>query len=181
MSEEQQAEPNNDALHGEIERLREKNAELLNEVKRYKTRATEAEGALDTARNELTTIKLHQPVEDMLRDMFVVSPRLARLELEEHYQFALGEDGKVQVTDKQGQPLSLLPDATSDDPNPKARPAAFNAEDMRQAFVQAGKFDKILVGSRATGGGASGANRSSGAPAKTNEPAQNPAPAFGLR
>lgn len=164
-------------LNEEIERLRQKNAELLNESKKAKARTSELESALQAANGKLMDLELNKPVEAMLKDLFIVSPRLARMELEEHYQFVLGEDGKIQMQDKQGKPVEVQLDNEE-----TIRPAQFTPKDIESALVKSGKFNSILIGSRASGGGASGVKSGSGYTPKS-APATEPKPAspFGLR
>mgnify|MGYP006432063917 CR=1 FL=1 len=155
-----------------------KRDELLGEVKKLKARVAELEAERDTAKaradtaeGDLHRVKLDEPVESVLGDLFTIKLRHALPEVKDHFDFALGEDGAVHFTDKEGQPVTLVEDG---------REAGFNADDIRKALTEHGGFDEIL---RAPGAGGGGKPPNSGGQGVSSAP-QEPkrvAPSFGLR
>ena len=162
----------------DIQGLIAKRDELLGEVKKLKAKVAELEAErdtanarADTAEGDLRRVRLDDPVEAMLGDLFTIKLRHALPEVRDHFDFTLGEDGAVRFTDKEGQPVTLVQDQ---------REAGFTADDIRKALIEHGGFDEIL---RAPGVGGGGKPPNSGGQGVQSAP-QKPekvAPAFGLR
>jgi len=165
----------------ELDRLRQKNAELLAELKRVKAKSNENADELESLRQQVRELRLDKPLEAMLEDLFLVSPRLARGELAEHYQFDLDETGAIVMLDTEGERVMLEEPAKDQYSRPTKRPLEFNREDLSKV-LGSGKWDHILRGSRATGGGASG-SRSGGIETTKPEKVETPSPraGFGLK
>ena len=141
-------------LQQEIDRLRDKNAELLNEVKTYKAKTTESATELEKLRLEVRGFKLNGPVESVIEDLFVISPGIAMKEIEADFKFDLDEAGQVTFRDGEGNPV-LIGDGDN------KREAAFTKDDVKAALWATSKWDKILRANWATGGGAQGGERPS--------------------
>ncbi|MBE0414912.1 hypothetical protein, partial [Yoonia sp.] len=93
-------------------KLTAKRDELLGEVKaeRAKRRAIEAErdewkAKAEEAAQKLRAELIDKPVADLLGDMFLVPFRHVKPEIADHYDFTLGDDGAIQVTNKDGEPV----------------------------------------------------------------------------
>jgi hypothetical protein len=93
----------------DVEGLLRKNAELLGEVKTLKARVAELEGTTREAQTSaeasaarLRALMLDEPLERDLAASFVIPWRVTRPLLEEHFDFALGDDGRPVVTRKNG-------------------------------------------------------------------------------
>lgn len=165
----------------EIEALRAHNTELLADLKKAKAGTKDAQAQVealtaerDEARAQAKAVTLDAPVMQMA-ERVSVSPDLFLTAFGRHYQFT--HDGEaVAIHDKDGNPATLKNDKG------EARPATFTEEDVRALCDVADKatFDHLIVGSRATGGGAMGSRGGNPAPAKP-APTPKPAPmAFGL-
>ncbi|PBS11934.1 hypothetical protein CMZ82_12415 [Lysobacteraceae bacterium NML93-0792] len=192
-----------EALHNEIERLRAKNAELLGELKAAKATATEAQEAaaatgaeLEATRAEVRSLRLDAPVASLLGDVAIDADLFGQV-FARHYRFELDADGRVAILDAEGKPAMVAdsaplhtggnartqkPDAQQAQAKP--RPAMFTAADVRklaESSPDAEAFARLLVGSRASGGGAIGV-RGATATAATAKPDATPAASpYGLR
>ena len=171
----------NAQLTAEIDRLRLKNAELLDELKRTKTKSTAESEEVQALRAEVRGLRLEKPLDEMLAELFVISPRLARMELEQHYEFELDEAGEIVMLDKQGQPVTVTEPAKDRYSDPISRPVGFNSEDLRKHLIQRGDLDTILRGSRASGGGASTSRHTEYRAPEEPKPTHTPKTGFGLR
>ncbi|CEG53044.1 hypothetical protein LGR51_01035 [Pseudomonas sp. NP21570] len=175
-------QPNHEELTAELDRLRQKNAELLDELKRAKAKSNDSSGELETLRAEVRSLRLDKPLDAMLADLFVVSPRLARAELEEDFSFELDEAGDIVVLNKEGERVTVEDPPEQGHIRGKQRPIGFNRDDLRKVLAETGKWDRILIGTRATGGGASAqpyrGQTTTAAPAGEPQPAKA---GFGLR
>ncbi len=192
-----------EALQSEIERLRAKNAELLGELKAAKASATDAQTAAETvtaerdaARAEVRALRLDEPVNGLLRDVAVDADLFAQV-FGRHYRFDLDDQNRIAIFDQDGNPATVVDmpptvsggNARSQRPNTQQtagtrRPATFTADDVRklaEASPDAESFGRLLAGSRASGGGASGM-RGGVAPVVTAKPDTSAAPQpFGIR
>jgi FtsZ-binding cell division protein ZapB len=177
-------------LQAENDALREKNKELLGEVKKERQKARDLESQaggeseeLEALRDEVRELKLHKPVRELLSKILVV-PKYAMQEVLEEYKFDLDDDGTVVMQHADGTPVMRTPDKepmTAD--GPKSVPVNFDADEVSQYLASTGKFDHILMGSKASGGGAPGGR--GGGPSRETIPSDDkpdkPKPAFGLR
>lgn len=165
----------------DVQKLLAKRDELLGEVKKLKGRVADLEGErdaaqerADTAEADLRRVRLDDPVEHMLGDLFTIKLRHALPEVKDHFDFALGDDGAVKFTTKDGEPVKITEGG-------KEREAGFNAKDIGAALSEHGGFDEIL---RAPGVGGSGkppsssSVRSGGGEGKKSDSVAQP---FGLR
>lgn len=192
-----------EALQSEIERLRAKNAELLGELKAAKASATEAQEAaaatgaeLDVTRAEVRSLRLDAPVASLLGDVAIDADLFAQV-FGRHYRFDLDDQNRVAIFDQDGNPATVVDtppmvsggNARSQRPNTQQaagtpRPATFTAADVRklaESSPDAEAFGRLLVGSRASGGGAIGV-RGGNATASTAKPDATPAASpYGLR
>lgn len=104
-----------------------------------------------------------------------LDPDLFALKWAGEYQFAQGADG-IEIHDTEGNPAMVMGD---DD---KPREATFTEADIKalcQASPHKDSYNRILVGTRASGGGASGPG--CGGATKPDKPAAKVAPLhFGL-
>jgi hypothetical protein len=177
--------PNTDDPAAEVERLRGKNRELLGELKaaraelqRVTARASQQEAALRRYEVDL-------PTERLVSEIAVPGcERLWRLGFEQSFKFVHDGD-RLVVRTLEGEP-AMLPALANTRGRERAREAQATAEDL-WALVDTpelrGTFAPITVGSKATGGGASG---SQGGPpvaptTKPNEPPLPAPPTLGLR
>lgn len=179
-----------DTTAAELDALRTHNAELLADLRKAKEAAKDAQAALqaaEAARDDVHAryhrVALREPVE-RLTDYETVEGGGAffRELFAKHYQFALDADDRVVIHDLDGNP------ATVPDKDGKTdRPAAFTRDDIVALCAKTpatAMFDRVLIGSRASGGGAGGARGSAGT---SSRPPSKPAstsqqsPDFGLR
>ena len=98
----------------DVDGLLRKNAELLSEVKAMKAKVTEVEGERDNALGEAVAAKevarqvsIERPLEAALGSAFVAPWRVVRPLLDEHFDFALGDDGIAAIADKTGGELAF--------------------------------------------------------------------------
>lgn len=150
----------------DVDGLLRKNAELLAEVKGLKARIAALEGERDTAKAEADTAQatmrqtlLDDPLERELGGAFTLPWRHMRPLVEEHFSFALGDDGKPVATPAAGgDPIAL--------------------EDVRGAFAA---IPDLAVALRPAKGGGStgGAGRHVLEPVKASR--EKVASPFGLR
>jgi hypothetical protein len=94
-----------DKTEHDIGALLRKNAELLGELKAARARVAELEAERDSARadaqaahEKMLRVQLEEPLEQALGQAFVAPWRIMRPLLSEHFDFALGEDGKPAIT-----------------------------------------------------------------------------------
>jgi cell division septum initiation protein DivIVA len=97
----------------DVDGLLRKNAELLGEVKELKAKLAEVEGERDTANADAAAAKeaarqvsLEKPLESDLGGAFVAPWRVVRPLLDEHFDFAVGDDGSPSITDKKGRAVA---------------------------------------------------------------------------
>ena len=93
-----------DKTEHDVDGLLRKNAELLGQVKTLKARVTELEAERDTAQanaqaatDTMQRVQLLEPVEQALGGAFVAPWRVMKPLLDEHFDFALGDDGKPEI------------------------------------------------------------------------------------
>ena len=165
----------------DVQGLIAKRDELLGEVKKLKARVADlegerdaAQGRADTAEADLRRVRLDEPVEQIMGDLFVVKLRHAMPEVKDHFDFALGDDGAVRFTTKEGEPVKITEGG-------KEREAAFTAGDIRKALAEHGGFDEILRAEGVGGSGKPPGSASSGVSSAPVQKGEKVAPAFGLR
>lgn len=156
----------NEELSAEVERLRQKNTELLGELKQSRSRVKELEEhfesegkELEAIKAELLNLKLNHPVADLLEGV-LAGGKYAAMELAEHYKFELNAEGKIELRDLEGNPATLTERV---DGKEVTRPVRFEEQDVWRYLGGTGKFDHILRSSGATGGGAPNNNQVGGA------------------
>ncbi len=84
----------------ELEALRSKNRELLDELKKARAKSAEQEKLqeqLQTAQAELMELKLHKPVRALLDQVLIPPNKFAIAEVMDDYTFQLGDDGSIQM------------------------------------------------------------------------------------
>lgn len=149
-----------EALASELESLRAHNAELLADLRKAKDSAKDAQAALqaaETARDEAhdryQRAALRVPVERLTDSETLDGPFFRDL-FARHYTFALDADDRVVIHDLDGNPATV-----PDKEGKTERPAAFTRDDIVALCAKTpatAMFDRVLIGSRASGGGASG-------------------------
>lgn len=155
----------------EIETLREHNSELLADLKKARKKANELteqvtalEGERDTAKADLQKVTLGKPVNAMLERLALLPEHFQREFNERGYTFDLdGEE--VVIRDAEGNP-AMLGEKTGDELT--MREAKFTEADIKHLVTEewlpeadrsphVANFNKLIIASRASGGGASGA------------------------
>lgn len=171
-------------LNDEIERLRQKNSELLTELKQSKARVKELESQneaggteLQTMKTELMNLKLNHPVTELLNGV-LVSAKYSAMELAEHYKFEINDEGKVEMRELDGTPVQVKEKV---DGKEVSRPVRFEENDIWKFLSDQGGFDHIIRGSRATGGGAMGARVTTQSPQQKAPQEPRQAGGFGLK
>jgi len=168
--------PDSAEMSAEIERLRAKNAELLAELKTFKSKATDSGTELEALRAQVEEYRLHRPVADLLSKV-LVSSKYSAQELAEHFKFELNEAGEIEMRDAEGKPVMV---ADKVDGESVTRPIKLEEDEVwRYLAHDYGKLNHIVRGSKATGSGAMGA-RPSSAPHR-QAPAAPKGEGFGLR
>lgn len=165
----------------DVQGLIAKRDELLGEVKKLKARVADLESErdaekarADTAEGDLRRVRLDDPVEQIMGDLFTIKLRHALPEVKDHFDFVLGDDGAVRFTTKEGEPVTITEGG-------KEREAAFSAGDIRKALTDHGGFDEILRAEGVAGSGKPPASTSSGVSSAPVRKGEKVAPAFGLR
>ena len=122
--------------------LEAKRDELLAETKDLKKRLKEVtderDGAIaraETAEGEVQQLRIDNPVDEMLKDVFTVPPERARKLIESDFEFKLSEDG-----------LGMFKDGE--------KVAGFDAKEISEVLSAHG-LDSVIVGTRASGAGGS--------------------------
>lgn len=167
---EQEPTPSIEELAAEVERLRAKNAELLQELKTTKGKANSSGAEVEALRLEVIEHKLTRPVAKALAGVLNNS-KFAAQELGEHFTFALDDAGEVQMLDSDGKPV-LITDGTT------TRPISLESGELYKYFCDLGTLNHILRGSGASGGAAIGGGR--GYTTKPTTSTAKPS-SFGLR
>lgn len=165
----------------DVQKLLAKRDELLGEVRTLKARVAELEGERDgavaraaTAEAEVKRLCLDDPVAAVLGDLFAVKLKYVLPDIEEDYSFALGDDGQVTFTAKDGAPVKVGEAG-------KEREAGFNADDIRAALEAHGGFDGVLLSQCKGGGGKQPGSGATGVVTQGPQKRQKVAPEFGLR
>ncbi|MGH8433309.1 MAG: hypothetical protein ACRERX_02250 [Pseudomonas sp.] len=176
-------EPTFEELTAEVETLRTLREELHGNLTKARARIKELEAARTTdgeeverIRAEVLELKLTKPVAALLEDVLVQS-KYSAMELAEHYKFELNEAGEIEMCDLEGKPV-MTTEKVGD--KQSSRPVRFEEEDVRRHLISTGKFDHIVIGSRASGGGASGSPYNP-TPVARKEPSKQPGTGFGLK
>lgn len=140
-------------LENEIQKLREKNVQLLSEKKQVQAQRDEAKSQLDAVsaeRDDLAEkynyLTVELPRQDVLEQVAMpgASDMLYR-ELTHHFNIAKDEEGQDVFQDKEGNPLEV-----------EGEPVPFTADGIKTLY-ESGVMQTIghlLAGSRACGGGA---------------------------
>lgn len=150
----------------DVDGLLRKNAELLGEVKALKAKVAEVEGERDAAIADATAAKeaahlvsIEKPLQAGLAGAFIAPWRVVRPLLDEHFDFATGDDGLPSIKDKQGSPVAL--------------------DGLIAEF--AGIPDLAAMLRPPQGGGARGSDLPGTGPTQDKKKPEAVAPAFGLR
>lgn len=150
----------------EIDALRKHKDKLLGELKAAKAKLREADERNDEMTVQITELQkqnelsqeqvkkfaFEKPVDELLQHMFIVDAQLSRQQIELYYDIKHLGDGEISITDKEGEPLIIVEEI---DGRKHKRHAQFNEGDLFKVFADSGKFDRILISSRASGGGGS--------------------------
>jgi len=166
-----------DQLQDEIQKLQDKNTQLLAEKRRAQAerdeiadRLASVEKERDEVAGKFKHLTVDLPRQDMLES--VAMPGMSEVlqrELGHHYDVVRAEDGKDYFHGKDGQPLEL-----------EGKPVEFSAEGIASLHTKRGlPIGTMLRGSGATGGGATGGKRTH-QERPSDRPAA-PAVSFGMR
>lgn len=176
----------------EIDALREHNAELLADLRKARKKLaelTEQAEALtaerDAAHVEVRRIKLERPVQAMLERVALLPEHFLSEFNARGYRFEL-EGDDVVIRDSDGNP-ALLGEAKRGPHGSEVqmREAQFTEDDIRalvweewlpeeQRSPRVANFHKLVIGSRATGGGAPGSRRAGHWPPAVPTPKAEP-------
>lgn len=169
----------------EIQRLRDHNTAILGEKKAAKLdlAALREEHATNVA--TLQRLQLDNPTDELIAEIST-DPKLFRALFGEKYQFALDEEGRPAVRTLEGQPVMVR------DADGKQVPLAFDARAVSDFLCprskrpepgsDAERWARILIGSRASGGGATGMTTGAdGRQVPPAEPNEKKRTEFGLR
>lgn len=169
-----------DQLQDEIQKLKDKNTQLLNEKRAAQTQRDElADKLADTetrlgessARLDYLTIQL--PREEILEaaSMPGAADMLWR-ELNHHFDVVRAEDGQDVLHQKDGQPLEI-----------KGAPVCLTVEGLGSLFDSGTlkTIGRLLKGNGPRGGGAVGGRTAYASPTGTTKPAAPKESGFGLR
>ena len=192
-----------ETLQREVEALRAKNSELLGKYKAVQAARDEAQAALEAAQatasdmqGQVRALRLDAPVAALLDDIALDAELFQGL-FNRHYRFELDDAGAIVILDAEGQPAMVTePDKvthlTGSRGKPQeeqrtsgqSRPAAFTANDVRrlaETCPDADKLARVLVASRADGGGALGSKGLQPSPSPVPKPDKPKLQPFGLR
>lgn len=157
-----------------------KNRQLLDELKQARVQIQDLTTQLDASQSKVTDITLTRPAQKLLDS--VSAGRYASMELADHFKFALDDSGALQVTNAQGEPLmtGTIRSAGGKKTLVDERRVEATENDFYNFLTtQDGKFNTMIRGSRATGGGAIGGGY--GRHVETKKPASEvPGNKFGL-
>ena len=162
----------------ELQALRDKNVQLLDEVKRAKAAAKEAQAALDALQAErdaavadVRALRLDGPV-DALMDAVSIDAELYRSIFGRHYQFAMDDTGAVVIQDSEGKPATI-------GKGDSARPATTSPADVIELAAATPDAEKLQRLRHPSGGGAVESRRVT-IPKTEAKPVEAPSP-YGLR
>lgn len=147
-----------DALIAKRDELLAEVKELKAKLKKATSERDEAVSRAEQAEQGVHTLRVDNPVDDLLKDVFVVPPERARKLIEGEYNFKLTDEG-----------IKLFKD---DEPV-----AGFDVKEVKQVLSNAG-YDNVLLGTRASGSGGDAGKPSATSPQPKQE---NKQPQFGLR
>ena len=173
------------AAQAEAARLREHNAVLLDEKKQLQREHAQLQESHAATTATLQRLQLDGPVDALVEDL-ATDPKLFKVLWAEGHKFALDEQGRPCVQNKDGAPVIVK------DANGKDVPLAFDAKaiaeylcprDPKLQTAETKRWAGVLVGSRAGGGnasgGAQGTTHHEGNAPRREQP--QPAVQFGLR
>ena len=101
----------------ELEALRNKNRELLDELKKARAKNTEQEvlqEQLEQARSEVQELKLHKPVRALLDQVLIPPNKFAIAEIIDDYTFQLDDDGKIHMLGEDGKAVDFTVEAVTE-------------------------------------------------------------------
>lgn len=167
----------------EATRLRDHNVTLLSEKKQLAKDYAQLQEAHSVATATLQRLQLDGPVEALVAEIST-DPKLFNALWSEGHKFALDEEGRPSVQTAQGAPV-MVKDKDGNDTLLAFDPAAITAylcpSNPKDRGPETERWAHVLVGSRATGGGATGGRRGTTVerPAPTSQPQKSMQ--FGLR
>jgi hypothetical protein len=101
----------------ELEALRSKNRELLDELKKARAKSAELETLqeqLTAAKTEVLELKLHQPVRALLDQVLIPPNKFAIAEVMDDYKFQLDDDGKIQMLGSDDKAVEFAVESVTD-------------------------------------------------------------------
>jgi hypothetical protein len=101
----------------ELESLRNKNRELLDELKKAKAKNTtleKLEEQLTAAKTEVLELKLHQPVRTLLDQVLIPPNKYAILDVMDDFKFQLDDDGKIQMLGSDEKAVEFTVESVTD-------------------------------------------------------------------
>tara|TARA_R110001592_G_scaffold44411_1_gene142955 strand:- start:494 stop:1009 length:516 start_codon:yes stop_codon:yes gene_type:complete len=164
-------------LQAQIEKLKEKNFQLLDEKKKAQTQRDELAAEMEPLEKErdhlwgeIRRITVEQPRQELFEQ--VAMPDMAgafERELTHHFDIARNDDGEDVLLNKDGSPLML-----------GEEPAKLSADTLGKLYKDGHikALGALMKGSGATGGGATGAGTPHGS---TSTKSPEPARQFGMR
>ncbi|PAU81044.1 hypothetical protein CK501_05635 [Halovibrio salipaludis] len=169
-------------LQEEVQKLRDKNKQLLNEKKTIQGERDQLadkvqglESERDNLSGELNRITIEQPRREILEDVSVpdMTDTLQR-ELDHHFDIERTDDGRDILKHKDGTPVTVEEEGEALELNRDGLHALFDKGVLPS-------LGRMLLGSQSTGGGAPG-NMGGGPPPSTGQK-QPPRPdgRFGMR
>lgn len=167
----------------EATRLREHNATLLSEKKKLAKDYAQLQETHAVATGALQRLQLDGPVEAMVEEI-ATDPKLFNALWSEGHKFALDEQGRPCVQTTEGKPVMVK------DKDGNEIPLAFDAAAIAAYLCPTNPKDhgpeterwaRVLIGSRATGGGAMGGRTGGAVERSVQAPQAQPAMQFGLR
>jgi len=147
-----------DALIAKRDQLLAEVKELKGKLKTVTDERDQAVERAETAEKEVQTLKVDNPVDDLLKDVFMVPPDRARKLMDGEFDFKNTDEGiRMFKGDEQV--------------------AGFDVKEVQEVLSKAG-YDNVLLGTRASGAGGSAGKPAASAPQKTEQREQSK---FGLR
>jgi len=167
----------------EATRLREHNATLLHEKKQLAKDYAKLQDDHAAATATLQRLQLDGPA-DALVESISTDPKLFKALWAEAHRFALDEQGRPCVQTLDGRPVMVKGADGNESPLPfdgKAIVEYLCPRDTKLHTVDTKRWAHVLVGTRASGSGATGTNGAGYTPADKAKPADAPTVQFGLR
>lgn len=175
-----------ESLREEVEALKAKNAQLLDERKKGKGNVAELEERLQKAEQERDALsaRLHEvlveaPRQEMMSELCVEGMAGAAMREIEHHFDVIEEDGKQLLRNKDGSPVEI--ETKGDDGQMVTVALELDHKGIEALYEHniVPALGRMLKGSPASGGGAPGSMGSG--PVASTKPRQQTEQSFGIR